>query len=95
MNSLQGSGATGDFTVIGRLQLKKIGVLSTDELELRSFFDSHRSVSKTERKFLLKYVVKGLPESVRGRVSVHNFMTCIVLGNMLRSSFIHGWVIIR
>ena len=43
-------------------------MLSVDELELQRFLSQHKFVSKAERKYLTRYVLKGLPESVRGRV---------------------------
>jgi len=35
-----------------------------------NFLNLRSHLSKNERKYLLKYVVKGVPESVRGRVSL-------------------------
>lgn len=55
--------------MVQKLQLNKFG-MTTDEVELERFLANKTFFSKTERKYLLKYVVKGLPESIRGRVSL-------------------------
>jgi len=44
------------------------GISSQDEQELLRFLNGKKvTISKMERKYLLKYVIKGLPEGVRGR----------------------------
>lgn len=42
-------------------------MLSEDEVDLKRFLDGKQVIKKSERKFLLKYVVKGIPPSLRGR----------------------------
>ncbi|TNV73924.1 hypothetical protein FGO68_gene6013 [Halteria grandinella] len=50
-------------------QLLPLVAVSLDEMELNRYLDEHKYgiLSKKEKKFLVRYVVKGLPESVRGR----------------------------
>ena len=63
------------------------GISSQDEQELLRFLNGKKvTISKMERKYLLKYVIKGLPEGVRGRVSkpLDDYENFIVLASLLR-----------
>jgi hypothetical protein len=62
------------------------GISSQDEQELLRFLHGKKvTISKMERKYLLKYVIKGLPEGVRGRVSKPlDYVNFIVLAGLLR-----------
>lgn len=42
-------------------------MLSQDEIDLKRFLTGKHVIKKSERKFLLKYVIKGLPASLRGQ----------------------------
>jgi hypothetical protein len=42
--------------------------MTSDEADLTKFLYERKYLSKNERKYLLKYVIKGIPPSVRGRV---------------------------
>lgn len=58
------------ITTVQKLQLTFPSLITQDELDLKKFLESRDYLSKKERKYLLKYVLKGLPPSLRGRVSV-------------------------
>ncbi|CDW75098.1 tbc domain-containing protein [Stylonychia lemnae] len=40
---------------------------SIDEIELNRFFKDRRTLDKSERSYLQKYILKGLPHSIRGK----------------------------
>ena len=42
-------------------------MLNQDEIDLKKFLNGNIVIKKSERKFLLKYVIKGLPNSIRGK----------------------------
>jgi hypothetical protein len=51
---------------VHKLQLDR-QMLSQDEIDLKRFLAGKQVIKKSERKFLLKYVIKGLPASIRGQ----------------------------
>ena len=48
--------------------------------DLRDFLSSRSLVSKEERKFLLKYITKGIPEHLRGRVKLTKIIKSFSFG---------------
>lgn len=70
-------------------KLQKVSVLSVDELELQRFLSQHKFVSKAERKYLTRYVLKGLPESVRGKVRRNLRDFYLVLAGMFGGIRLH------
>ena len=65
-----GSQTQRGLRVVEKLKLNKLGMTS-DEIELSSFLQSRHVLSKNEKNYLLKYVVKGIPDSLRGRVKIY------------------------
>jgi hypothetical protein len=52
--------------IVHKLQLDR-QMLSQDEIDLKRFLAGKQVIKKSEREFLLKYVIKGLPASLRGQ----------------------------
>lgn len=45
---------------------------SVDEADLYKFLRGKKLLTKTEKQYLVKYILKGIPEHIRGKVRFEN-----------------------
>lgn len=55
--------------VATKMQFQLPGMSTAEEAQLENFLNNRTILSKDERKYLARYVVKGIPERLHGKVT--------------------------